>query len=106
MSRELRPGDRVTATGTVRHVGRYALDNSPAVTVSIDGDVKGSFVFDGSALTLIEPAEPPVGSVVVKDGVAWTRTLRDWHAHIRGYEYATWTDLSDGDVIFVPGDSK
>ena len=102
MSRQLRVGDRVTATGTVRNLSKYYLDGSDAITVDVDGDLKGSFIFDASALTLIAPAEPPVGSVVVKDGVAWVRSGPvGWLSH--DGEYRIWDDISDGEVIFVPG---
>jgi hypothetical protein len=56
------------------------------------------------ALTLIEPAEPPVGSVVVQGGIAWVRDHGNrWYGIGRGGPLAEWPDLSDGEVIFQPG---
>ena len=106
----MRPGDRVTATGTVQRVTSTLLDQTIRVAVvAFDGDDyqtgEGTPV-DVNALTLIEPAEPPVGSVVVKDGVAWVRG-RDgdeepwWNA--ASDDTCVWTYISDGEVIFTPG---
>jgi hypothetical protein len=102
VSRPLRVGDRVTATGTVSTV-------EPAeghVTVNFDGTTapNGFYIKDADALTLIAPAEPPVGSVVVKDGVAYQRRgiLERWY-HPWGAAIE-WGDISDGDVIFQPED--
>jgi len=105
----VRPGDRVTATGTVQRTTSTLLDPSIRVAiVAFDGDDycthEGTAV-DVNALTLIEPAEPPVGSVVVKDGVAYMREFSDaaaWTTARDGKCYR-WSDLSDGTVIHTPG---
>jgi hypothetical protein len=105
---DFRVGDRVRAEGVVDQVDNYGW-----VYVIWDG-ASGQFGFAArhqAALTLIErpaPPEPPVGSVVVKDGTAWVREHRvqtgarlSW----RGLSsmYRDWSDISDGDVIFTPG---
>lgn len=99
MSRPLRVGDRVAATGTVIITG----DPYEAPTVKWDahGDWTAEWQHDAEALTLIAPAEPPVGSVVVYDGQAWVRQIGGWY-QCDGDD-ALWPDLSDGDVIFTPG---
>jgi hypothetical protein len=105
MTRPLRKGDRVTATGTVVGDAVFSLSY-----VRWDGTSEGGGEeISTAALTLIEPAEPPVGSVVVKDGVAWTRepfTLSGgkhgtWRAN-SGMR-RRWSDLSDGEIVFQPG---
>jgi hypothetical protein len=102
MTRPLRVGDRVTATGTVTDVS-----GSHRYTVKFDGDAMYRNGLPPEALTLIEPAEPPVGSVVVKDGVAWTRYHARWYtesvAEGVGPRVGKWRDLDDGEVIFTPG---
>jgi hypothetical protein len=106
MTRQLRVGDRVTATGTVTRIAGHNA------YVRWEGEQqKISRWHSGAALTLIEPAEPPVGSVVVKDGVAWTReffALTEEALQWRGDSgmRQRWADLSDGDVIFQPGVTK
>lgn len=109
MSRPLRVGDRVTATGTVTDP-----HGDGDVLVRWDGysDGQGSWILP-AGVTLITPAEPPVGSVVVKDGVAWTRFRRQmkadaevcWFRQVTAFddEYVMWAVISDGDVIFTPG---
>ena len=98
MSRPLRVGDRVTATGTV-----WCIDSLGMARVDFDGD--GAIYKAPSDLTLIEPAEPPVGSVVVKDGTAWIRWNTGIGAHWRNEhgDQDLWVNLSDGEVIFTPG---
>jgi hypothetical protein len=102
--RPLRLGDRVTATGTVMDTRdvEYAV-------VRWDGDGVARRSAPYAILTLIEPAEPPAGSVVVKDGVAWTRMPDDyfhsplgpWLSSYGDQEF--WPGLSDGEVIFTAG---
>jgi len=93
-------GDRVTATGTVT----YASKHDAVCDVHIDGEDGTRHSFAAAALTLIEPAEPPVGSVVVKDGVAWSRGKANgdepWWSPTRS---VGWSEISDGEVIFTPG---
>jgi hypothetical protein len=100
VNRPLRVGDRVTATGTVTYVGVF-------IHVDLDGDARfsRSAVTDPATWTLIEPAEPPVGSVVVKDGTAWIRWNTGIGAHWRNEhgDQDLWVNLSDGEVIFTPG---
>lgn len=101
----------MTATGTVQRTTSTLLDPSIRVAiVAFDGDDycthEGTAV-DVNALTLIEPAEPPVGSVVVKDGVAWVWACKDspkfhWIDPLTE-SWAEWSDISDGDIIFTPG---
>ena len=98
MSRPLRVGDRVTETGTV-----WCIDSLGMARVDFDGD--GAIYKAPSDLTLIEPAEPPVGSVVVKDGTAYLHEFHDdvaWTCATDG-QCHRWSDLSDGEVIFTPG---
>lgn len=49
MTGDLRRGDRVIAYGTIRNLGRFALDDAPAVTIAWDDD-------HGATVTTI-PAE-------------------------------------------------
>jgi hypothetical protein len=106
MNRPLRVGDRVAraSLGTVVTSG-VGVD-APAVEVAWETatrEIVWEFVSD---LTRVEPTEPPVGSVVVKDGLAYTRftdsDVRCWD-HYMQPEYATWGDISDGKIIFIPG---
>jgi len=99
----------VTATGTVQRTTSALLDPSIKVAiVAFDGDAyqthEGTPV-DVNALTLIEPAEPPVGSVVVKDGVAYMHEFTDGNAWTTAKDGMChpWADISDGEVIFTPG---
>jgi hypothetical protein len=107
MTRPLRVGDRVTATGTVQRVTSTLLDQTIRVAiVAFDGDdyqTSEGTAMDINALTLIERTEPPVGSVVVKDGKAWVRHDDYWHTHGPDWTCAGWSDISDGEVIFTPG---
>lgn len=51
-----------------------------------------------------EPLEPPPGSVVVKDGIAWARSqIAGWYGLQRGAPASSWSRLSDGKVIFIGG---
>lgn len=105
MSRPLRVGDRVTATGTVDDP-----HGDGDVLVRWDGYSAGqaSWILP-NALTLIAPAEPPVGSVVVKDGAAWTNMAEGCYSDPLGPwsdaegNNVFWPDISDGDIIFTPG---
>jgi hypothetical protein len=91
-------GDRVTATGTVAGVSA-----SRRYTVRFDGDGMYRNGLAPDALTLIEPAEPPVGSVVVKDGVAWVRNSGDYWVNNAVDQTRAWPLIGDGEVIFIPG---
>ena len=105
MTRPFRKGDRVTATGMV--VSVRSLDRA---LIQFEGGLAETALINTEDLALIEPAEPPVGSVVVKDGVAWVRQ----DSRQTGYgpdlvwvaadtARAEWRYLSDGDIIFTPG---
>jgi len=98
VSRPLRVGDRVTATGTVTRHG-----TTPEVfLVKLDGAYSDD-ALEARALTLLEPAEPPVNSVVVKSGVSWVRnSIGSWVAVGVDLAARKWSDLSDGEVIFEP----
>jgi hypothetical protein len=110
MTRPLRTGDRVSATGTVTYIGSLDIDVQwdPA-----DPADKGVYEWGHAprALILIEPAEPPVGSVVVKDGVAWTRysTQALDENDVSWWECSgsstVWEHISDGTVIHTPGET-
>jgi hypothetical protein len=103
MTRPLRVGDRVTATGTIAGPVGIGYPDGWRVTWT-DGDAPvWQSPVPTSALTLIAPAEPRVGSVVVKDGVAWVRDRAGWR-DVTGYRGCReWDDISDGEVIFIPG---
>lgn len=107
-SRPLQAGDRVTAVGTVRDAlegwVRVLFDDAETTNIFTHGDIQ--------ALTLIAPAEPPIGSVVVKGGVAWVHVgrfenghvVRDgWYEPLSGI-FGTWDDgfLHDGDIVYQP----
>jgi hypothetical protein len=95
MSRQLREGDRVSATGTVLGISgdNHAMIEMPT------GDL---LACPSDALTLLTPAEPPMGAVVVKDDVAWILLSDGWCTY--GFAGRTpWSELADGDVIHVPG---
>jgi hypothetical protein len=96
MPRTFKPGDRVTLTAEV-HSG---LDSDGEYFIHLVGSNRSTYARH-EALTLIAPAEPPVGSVVVKDGVAWTRGCFDWADY--NDDRAAWSDLSDGEIIFTSG---
>jgi hypothetical protein len=106
MSRQLRAGDRVSATGTVQRIAPTLMD--PEIVcgvVAFDGDdyqTGEGTAISVEALTLLTPAEPPVGSVVVKDGVAWVRLSDGWCTYGLAGTFH-WSKLADGDVIHVPG---
>jgi hypothetical protein len=99
--RPLRKGDRVTATGTVAGIADI---EDGQVEIRWD-NASDSWAEEVSALTLIEPPEPPVGSVVVKDGTAWIRWNTGIGAHWRNEhgDQDLWANLSDGEVIHTPG---
>jgi hypothetical protein len=97
MTRQLRAGDRVTATGTVMSIG-----GPDRALIQFEGGISETALINTEDLALITPAEPPRGSVVVKDGVAWMRLSHGWVTY--GLPNAfPWSDIADGDVIHVPG---
>lgn len=96
-------GDRVYMMGTVTDLSRFALDDTVAVLVNVDGTKIGSRAYDAEGLTLISSGEPPVSSVVVKDGVAWHRSKTfGWHTHPNDDKptVTDWSEIHDGDVVF------
>jgi hypothetical protein len=100
MTRPLRVGDRVTATGIVE-------ESSPGLLVRFEGGISTTWLTDGEAerVTLIAPAEPPVGSVVVKDGVAYVHISGPgscWRSTDATPIVDNWCNISDGDIIFDP----
>lgn len=93
--RPFRKGDRVTLTATVKE------STGAGVIVDLGGERTW---LPAAALALIEPAEPPVGSVVVHNGQAWVRGVRGWwYGTSPATSTVKWSDLADGDVIFTPG---
>lgn len=110
-TRRFRPGDRVGLTGTVTSVGADPIDGTPKMIYVKFDDALDEFGFDvgvnDRALNLLEPAEPPVGSVVVFDNIAYTRW---WAGDSENYNWESsvpsgsrkWSDISDGTVIYVP----
>jgi hypothetical protein len=108
MSRPLRVGDRVTATGTVSKFHGY---NNGIVSIRFDGCSvpNGFYIQDADALTLIAPDEPPVGSIVVLEGVAYIREFSEgagWTTPSTGICYRWDNYISDGDLIFTPGGTE
>lgn len=97
MSDDLKPGDRVR----VEFEGVYSGEHSDGfATVDLADEW---CAVPTSAITRITPAEPPAGSVVVKDGVAYQRWgVMGWCTPGTAGAYpqnTPWSDLCDGDVI-------
>lgn len=109
--RRFRPGDRVGLTGTVTNVSADRVDGTPKMVYVKFDDALDEFGFDvgvnDRALNLLEPAEPPVGSVVVFDNVAYTRwwdggpESHNWESSVPGGS-RKWSDIFDGTIIYVP----
>lgn len=99
--RKLKPGDRVTATGTVKPFsGSY-------VYVKWDGaqDQHGFLIgVNDKALNLIVPEEPPVGSAVVYQGDVWLHDSgRNGWVSVNAsgvYSRSDWSEVCDGEVIY------
>lgn len=103
MTRRLRVGDGVTLEGVVRYVSLDGL--SVDVTVREDRVITAPM----DCLNLVAPAEPPAGSIVVKDGIAWVRDnvyeayeAYPWFSVQGQGKWRAWEDISDGEVIFTP----
>lgn len=104
MSRKPQVGDTVRITGEVVSI------NSRTAWVGVRASGESSFSVDVSAVEVIQPEEPPIGSVVIKGGEAWTRLDRYeypdycWaRPQLTGTVYARWVELSDGEVITLGG---
>jgi hypothetical protein len=97
MTRPLRAGDRVRATGTVMSIG-----GPDRALIQFEGGISETALINTEDLALITPAEPPVGSVVVKGGVAWVRLSDGWCTYGLAGTFH-WSKLADGDVIHTPG---
>lgn len=109
MSRELRVGDRVTRVleGTVLDVGSQ---HSETPTVRVDwhsGDAGGRTWEFVSELNLVLPKEPPVGSVVLYKGKAYTRFASHGKAHWGAFGVddnegsLTWQAIDGGEILFT-----
>jgi hypothetical protein len=101
MSGELRKGDTVQLKARVRSIG------GEYVNVTVEGDSGPTFAFKREALTRIGRPQPPVGTVVVKEGVAWQRSRMSsrWYSPGNG-RTLDWDDVSDGTIIFEPEDAS
>jgi hypothetical protein len=87
-------------------IGTVVIDDGDGYTnVRLDNDTHEDVVltYTGS-LNFIIPAEPPVGSVVAFEGIAWTRYEDEpypWRCHAGGTR--SWAQISNGEIVFTKG---
>ena len=101
MSRKPQVGDTVRVTGTV--VSTNSVAGWVGVSPSDDGS---AFSVNIENVEVMHPAEPPVGSVVVKGGVAYRRSdvyFDNWYPTLSTIRRTKWPEISDGEIVFVPG---
>ena len=103
----------MSTTGRVLWVEGDYLAFKPDAAAAAEGcapDMPVALFIPDANLSLVSRAEPPVGSVVVKDGVAWVKeaiaapNVPDPWLSTVDEVWAVWADISDGTVIFRPGD--
>ena len=106
MIRVLRHGDRVKIDGVYE-----GTDAGGWARVSVDTPDSGTtVVVPAGAVIFVATAEPPVGSVVVKDGASFIREVgsdgsaRWWSP--KALVWRRWDDISNGKIVFTPGGSE
>jgi len=109
----VRDGARVQLTGTYSSGIHDKLLRGPRIDIDSHapigprvhpGEVKWTLIEDGPI-----PMEPPGGSVVVKDGIAWTSAIPkvDWETGPFNWSSPAsssnrqWADLCDGEVVWT-----
>lgn len=113
----IKPGDKVTATFVVGEPQGLVTVTAMAYE-SCGGTALGAYYLgDGSetrkglgrwllSIDSHEPAlppEPPVGSVLEKNGRAYARSWDGTWRSVTHYVMFPWSEISDGTVIYTPG---